>query len=78
MSDKDIYGGLDPEKLADQAALAEAEKHHVEVAKPEGFADNEFAVRYTDDKDQEQDIVATRNPDRAGKDDEFDFWARST
>jgi len=75
MSDKDIYGGLDPEKLADQAALAEAEKHHVEVTKPEGFADNEFAVRYTDDKDQEQDIVATRNPDRAGKDDEFDFWA---
>ncbi len=73
--DKDIYGGLDPEKLADQAALAEAEKHHVEVTKPEGFADNEFAVRYTDDKDQEQDIVATRNPDRAGKDDEFDFWA---
>lgn len=72
---KDIWGGLDPEKLADQAVRAEAEKHHVEVTKPEGFADNEFAVRYTDDKDQEQDIVATRNPDRAGKDDEFDFWA---
>ena len=72
---KDIYGGLDPEKLADQAVLEEAKEHHVEVTKPDGFADNEFAVRYTDDNNQEQDIVATRNPDRAGKDDEFDFWA---
>lgn len=72
---KDIYGGLDPEKLADQAVRAEAEKHHVVVTKPEGVADNEFAVSYTDDNGQEQDIVATRNPDKAGKDDEFDFWA---
>ena len=60
----------------ERQALAEAERHHVQISKPEGLAEDEYAVRYTDDQGQEKDIFATRKPGNGVKtgNDEFDFW----
>lgn len=60
----------------DSKALDVAKEHHAEISKPEGFPEDELAVRYTDDDGKEKDIIAKRKPGNDGKpgNDEFDFW----
>lgn len=60
----------------DSKALDVAKEHHAEISKPEGFPEDELAVRYTDDDGKEKDIIAKRKPGNDGNpgNDEFDFW----